>query len=69
MAQGQPDRARELFESALGASPSYAPSYFYAGKVLLSDRTKKVQARQLFANYLKLSPDGPLAPEAKKLMH
>jgi tetratricopeptide (TPR) repeat protein len=69
LAQGQPDRARELFESALGASPSYAPSYFYAGKVLLTDRTKKVQARQLFANYLKLSPDGPLAPEAKKLMH
>jgi cellulose synthase operon protein C len=69
LAQGQPDRARELFESALGAAPNYAPSYFYAGKVLLSDRTKKVQARQLFANYLKLSPDGPLAPEAKKLMH
>jgi tetratricopeptide (TPR) repeat protein len=69
LAQGQPDRARELFESALGASPNYAPPYFYAGKVLLGDRTKKVQARQLFANYLKLSPDGPLAPEAKKLMH
>jgi tetratricopeptide (TPR) repeat protein len=69
LAQGEQDRARELFQSALGASQSYAPPYFYAGKVLLGDRTKKVQARQLFANYLKLSPDGPLAPEAKKLMH
>ncbi len=68
MAQGEQDHARELFQSAFGASQGYAPPYFYAGKVLLADRTKKVQARQLFASYLKLAPDGPLAPEAKKLM-
>jgi tetratricopeptide (TPR) repeat protein len=66
--RGDPNRARELFTSAIGASANYAPPYFYVGRLLLEDRSKKPQAKLLLANYLKLSPEGPLAAEAKKLM-
>jgi Tfp pilus assembly protein PilF len=66
--RGDQSRARELFTNALGNSANYAPPYFYVGKLLLEDRTKKPQAKLLLANYLKLAPEGPLAAEAKRLM-
>src|SRR5581483_3944371 len=66
--RGDQARAKELFTSALGASAGYAPPYFYVGKLLLADRSKKPQAKLLLANYLKLAPEGPMAAEARRLM-
>ncbi|MHB1844943.1 MAG: tetratricopeptide repeat protein [Deltaproteobacteria bacterium] len=59
--------ATGFFSRAMQADPSYAPPYFYAGKMMMRDRAKKRDAKKFMAQYLKLAPTGPLASEARHL--
>lgn len=64
---GDAPKSRSYLETAISADQGYAPAYFYYGKALVGDKAQRPRARALFQQYLKLSPDGPLAAEAKKL--
>ena len=60
--------ATQYFGRAMEADGSFAPAYFFAGRMLLRDRAKRRDGKKLVAQYLKLAPTGPLASEARHLI-
>ncbi len=66
-AKGDKKGAEDLFAKAIAAEDSYGPAYFFAGQMLVHDRRRRRDAKGFLAQYLKLAPDGPYAPLAKKL--
>jgi predicted Zn-dependent protease len=60
----EPQRAAEQFQLVLHQSPDLADVH-YALAVLLRDRDNLVQADHHFREYLRLSPTGPHADEAR----
>jgi cellulose synthase operon protein C len=68
LAKGDAAAASEYFTRAFKASAQYAPPYFFLGRLLVQDRPRRKEGQQLLAQYLKLAPAGPMAPEAARLV-
>lgn len=63
-------QAFERYAKAIAASESYAPPYFFLGRISAAqrDREQQQQAIQSLESYLRLAPGGAFAEDAKALL-
>lgn len=67
-AQGQRDKAKDIYEKGMNADPDYAPGYYFYARFLSNgDRREARKARSAAAEYLRRDPHGPYAAEAQRL--
>ncbi len=68
---GQPTKAAEAFANAQMADPNHAPSFFFLGWLLTSNKDVRNPglAQEQLQTYLKLAPNGEHAERARKLLN
>lgn len=72
IAEEQEDRPKALgfFKKAGVVDPDFAPTYFYIGRMFVSDKDqkKREKAVEIFKQYMTLAPRGPYVEEINKLL-
>jgi len=68
MAKGDMGKAQDLLKQAIKINEGYADSYYFLGRTYMGSRHTRRLAKQLFAAYLKLDPEGDYAGTVHGLM-